>query len=94
MKAYIYVMWDEIAEQLVSRPSFFPNDETAIREFCNGAKDAPQIQDINLYRLAMQVDLDDLTTTVLDLIPNSNAATLVYAGLDVFGKSITKKEDE
>ena len=57
MKSFVYVMWDEIAEQLVSRPSFFPNDETAIREFCSGAKAAAQIQDINLYRLAMQVDL-------------------------------------
>lgn len=89
MKSYVYVMWDEIAEQLVSRPSFFPNDETAIREFCNGAKDAPQIQDINLYRLAVQVDLDDLTTEVLEDVNLTNVATLVYQG-----KSIANKEVE
>lgn len=88
MKSYVYVMWDEIAEQLVSRPSFFPNDDTAIREFCGGAKDAPQIQDINLYRLAMQVDLDDLTTEILEDLPNTNAATLVYEGKNLVNKEV------
>lgn len=87
MKSYVYVMWDEIAKQLVSRPSFFPNDETAIREFCNGAKDAPQIQDINLCRLAVQVDLDDLTTEILD-VNNSNVATLVYQGKEIVRKEV------
>lgn len=89
MKSYVYVMWDEIAEQLVSRPSFFPNDDTAIREFCNGAKDAPQIQDINLYRLAVQVDLDDLNTEILEDSSKTNVATLVYQGKNLVDKEVS-----
>lgn len=88
MKSFVYVMWDDIAEQLVSRPSFFPNDDTAIREFCKGAKDAPQIQDINLYRLAIQVDLDDMTIEILEDAYDTNGATLVYQGKNLVNKEV------